>query len=102
MPFPSPEDLPDPGIEPRSPTLQRDTLTSEPPGKPRVGLKSNNKCSYKGKNRRRYSHRGEGHVTMEAKTGFIQPQAKELLEPLEVLEARKDSPSESLEGVLLC
>lgn len=39
---------------------------------------------------------------MEAETGFMQPQAKELLEPLEVLEARKDSPSESLEGVLLC
>ena len=33
MPFPSPVDLPDPGIEPRSPTLEADTLTSEPPGK---------------------------------------------------------------------
>ena len=32
MPFPSPGDLPDPGIEPRSPTLQADALTSEPPG----------------------------------------------------------------------
>ena len=31
--FPSPGDLPDPGMEPRSPTLQADTLTSEPPGK---------------------------------------------------------------------
>ena len=30
MPFPSPGDLPDPGIEPRSPTLQADVLTSEP------------------------------------------------------------------------
>ena len=30
---------------------------------------------------------------MEAETGFMQPQAKELLEPLEVLEARKDSPT---------
>ena len=34
LPFPSPRDLPDPGIEPRSPTLQADALTSEPPGKP--------------------------------------------------------------------
>ena len=34
LPFPSPGDLPDPGIEPRSSTLQADTLTSEPPGKP--------------------------------------------------------------------
>ena len=34
LPFPSPGDFPDPGIEPRSPALQADTLTSEPPGKP--------------------------------------------------------------------
>ena len=32
--FPSPGDLPNPGIEPRSPTLQTDALPSEPPGKP--------------------------------------------------------------------
>ena len=31
LPFPSPGELPDPGIEPRSPTLQADALTSEPP-----------------------------------------------------------------------
>ena len=31
--FPSPEDLPDPGIEPGSPALQADALLSEPPGK---------------------------------------------------------------------
>ena len=34
LPVPSPGDLPDPGIETRSPTLQADSLTSEPPGKP--------------------------------------------------------------------
>ena len=34
LPFPSPGDLPNPGIEPRSPTFQADALTSEPPGKP--------------------------------------------------------------------
>ena len=34
VPLPSPGDLPDPGIEPRSPSLQADTLTSEPPGLP--------------------------------------------------------------------
>ena len=33
LPFPSPGDLPNPGIELRSPTLQADALTSEPPGK---------------------------------------------------------------------
>ena len=32
LPRPSPGDLPDPGIEPGSPTLQADTLLSEPPG----------------------------------------------------------------------
>ena len=34
LPFPSPGDLPDPRIEPMSPALQADPLTSEPPGKP--------------------------------------------------------------------
>ena len=31
LPFPSPEDLTDPGIEPGSPILQADALPSEPP-----------------------------------------------------------------------
>ena len=35
MPYPTPGDLPNPGIETRSPTLQVDSLLSEPPGKPR-------------------------------------------------------------------
>ena len=35
LPFPSPMDLPNPGIEPGSPALQTDdALPSEPPGKP--------------------------------------------------------------------
>ena len=34
LPYPAPADLPDPGIEPWSPTLQTDSLPSEPPGKP--------------------------------------------------------------------
>ena len=51
VPFPSPGNLPDPGIEPRSPALQADALPSEPPGKSiwmkvkeeseKVGLKLN-------------------------------------------------------------
>ena len=43
LPFPSPEDLPNPGIEPRSPALEADALTSEPPGGtpiPRDGRRS--------------------------------------------------------------
>ena len=34
LPFPSPGDLPNPGIKPQSPTLQADALPSEPPGNP--------------------------------------------------------------------
>ena len=33
LPFPSPGDLPDAGIEPGSPALPADSLPSEPPGK---------------------------------------------------------------------
>ena len=35
QPFPSPGDLPNPGIEPRSPTLQADSIPAEPQGKPK-------------------------------------------------------------------
>ena len=33
--FPFPGDLPNPGIEPRSPTLQADSLPAEPQGRPK-------------------------------------------------------------------
>ena len=33
LPFPSPGDLPNPGIKFRSPTLEADSLLSKPPGK---------------------------------------------------------------------
>ena len=33
LPFPSPGDLPDPGVEPGFPALEADALTSEAPGK---------------------------------------------------------------------
>ena len=36
LPFPSPGDLPNPGIEPRSSALQSDSLPSETPGKPLI------------------------------------------------------------------
>ena len=39
---------------------------------------------------------------METETGFMQPQARKLLEPLEVLEARKGSPSAEELMVLNC
>jgi len=40
LPFPSPGDLPNPGIKPRSPALQTDALPSEPPGKPRILIRN--------------------------------------------------------------
>ena len=39
--FPSPGELPNPGIEPGSPTLQADSLPSEPLGKPYMYIKQN-------------------------------------------------------------
>ena len=41
LPIPSPGDLLGPGIEPRSPALEADALTSEPPGKPYLGYARN-------------------------------------------------------------
>ena len=38
LPFPSPGDLPDPGIKPRSSALQAEFLPSEPSGKPHLAL----------------------------------------------------------------
>ena len=46
--FPSPGDLPNPGIKPRLPALQADALPSEPPGNPlkAVNKKINTVSSY--------------------------------------------------------
>ena len=41
LPFPSPGDRPDPGIEPRSPALQADSLPTEAQGKSKMIL-----CTY--------------------------------------------------------
>ena len=38
LPFPSLEDLPHPGIKPRSPALQADSLPTELPGKPNYSM----------------------------------------------------------------
>ena len=42
LPFPSPGDLPNPGIKPRSPVLQVDSLPTEPQGEPFFSEKSLN------------------------------------------------------------
>ena len=46
QPFPSSGDLPNPGIEPRSPTLQTDCLSAEPPGKPKLVIYINQNTQY--------------------------------------------------------
>ena len=43
--FPSPEDLPNPGIEPGSPALQADALPSEPPGNLTLYEAYTNRCT---------------------------------------------------------
>ena len=45
LPFPSPGDLPDPGIEPVSPGLQADSLPTELRGKPYMGRRGNKDTS---------------------------------------------------------
>ena len=42
--FPFSRDLPNPGMEPRSPALQADSLPAEPPGKPRIQARG---CKFK-------------------------------------------------------
>ena len=44
--FPSPGNLPDPGIKPGSPALQADSLSSDPPGKPDIFNKGAFKKKY--------------------------------------------------------
>ena len=50
LPFPSPGDIPDPGMEPGSPALRADSLPSAPPGKPTLILRQD-------VNNRRYSRK---------------------------------------------
>ena len=52
LPFPSPGNLPDAGVEPRSPALQADTLPSEPPqGRPLTSVNSLDTWEQDGNNR---------------------------------------------------
>ena len=41
LPFPSPGDLSNPGIKPRFPAFQANSLPSEPPGKPNISSPDN-------------------------------------------------------------
>ena len=47
LPFPSPGDLPEPGIEPASPALAGGFSTTEPPGNPKNINEENSKIQMK-------------------------------------------------------
>ena len=63
-PFPSPEDLPSPGIEHRSLILQADSLPDEPPGKPWEATGESTREGLKGRGKLRRILKMEGMVTM--------------------------------------
>ena len=71
FPFPSPGDLPDPRIKPRSPALQADSLLSEPPeppGKPQLEnnkIMNKNSGTYRGKCWEREEYWKEGWRSTE-------------------------------------
>ena len=85
MPFPSPGELPDPGIEPRSPALQADTLPSEPPGKPytvgRAHIRIRLVSLLEKENLDTQAE--DCHVKMEAEIRVMLPQAQYHLGPLD-------------------
>ena len=73
LPFPSPEDLPNPGIEPGFPALQADALPTEPPGK----LK---RREAKGREEERHAHLNAEfqRIARRDKKGFLSDQCKEI------------------------
>ena len=58
LPFPSPGDLPDPGIQPEFPALEADALTSELPGKLTLNSCKNNNNQKKPLNNHIYNWKG--------------------------------------------
>ena len=64
VPFPSPGDLPNPGIEPRSPELQTDALPSEPQlGNSLAGVGLGGAvCKVGGQSPREGRRQGMGHL----------------------------------------
>ena len=89
LPFPSPGDLPHPGMEPRSPALQADVLPSEPPGKSHLiapGKKANTTINFTGRKqsragRERGPHGRRGGATRESHTPEVLHELPELVHP---------------------
>ena len=70
LPFPSPGELPNPGIEPGSPALQADSLPSEPLGKPDLA----DCISTHSKNKWLYAHGCEKGEALLPLVSCLQPQ----------------------------
>ena len=82
QPFPSPGDLPDPGMEPGSPALQADSLLSEPPEIPRFEIFSKlTKGPWKRQLQRRKERRKEGIKEKKGRQGK-RDRKKEFMENL--------------------
>ena len=67
LPCPPSGDLPKPGIEPRSPTLQADSLPSEPPGNPKVAYKTAIRLPRKNRNIGTESNRTSRNVILTSR-----------------------------------
>jgi len=68
LPFPSPGDLPDPGIEPRSPALQAASLLS--PGKPRFTLRVVGFVTIQSRPRLELHHISKGSLPWQLKANY--------------------------------
>ena len=69
LPFPSPGDLPNPGIEPGSPALRADALPSEPPGKTLIQSEVSQKEKHQYTNWYAYTNM---HILMHAAVESLQ------------------------------
>ena len=65
LPCPPPGDLPNAGIEPRSPALQADSLPSEPPGKPNCNSYSDVNSYTSGKIYGNWTSKYESHMVLQ-------------------------------------
>ena len=73
LPFPSPRDLPDPGIKPASPALSGSFFTTELPGKPKIQpyLQASKSACH------RFTDAGKGHRTPRSEIEeFITPSTR--------------------------
>ena len=120
LPCPPPGDLPDPGIEPRSPALQADSLSSESPGKPSFFLKVmiisfpsfffydlgyKNRCAWSNFSSQAYSHtywagqeREDGFVSGPLNSRAFIPGMKESFPHFTLLELTEKKEWKSNEG----